>query len=121
MLYVCSSIQHYSKFKNTFSKTLDLSRVPLDKLADECIAVLNHHTACSVFLGYLEPGWMISSADKTRIRKLIRKVDVALVCHFPESLPYSWKTEIHTFYTVNPNGNANSVDNGGSVQDQPTI
>jgi hypothetical protein len=121
MLYVCSSLQHYSKFKNTFSKTLDLSRVPLSKLADECDAVLNHHTSQRIFLGYLEPGWMIPAADQTRIRKMFRKFDVALVCHFPESLPHSWKTEIHTFYTVNRNGNSNSINDGGSIQDQSTI
>lgn len=118
MLYVCSSLSHYSKFKSDFSKTLDLSKVPSDKLADECDAILNHHTSCSVFLGYLEPGWMIEPTHQTRIRRLFRKFDVGMVCYFPESLPYSWKNEIHTFYTdapLNRNGNPNSVNDGGSV------
>jgi len=124
MLYVCNSLKNYSKFKNDFSKTLDLSRVSSENLADECDAILNHHSSCSVFLGYLEPGWMLSSTDQTRIRKLLRKFDVALVCYYPESLPYSWKNEIHTFYTeapLNQNGNSNSVNDGGSVQDQSNI
>lgn len=124
MLYVCNSLKNYSKFKNDFSKTLDLSKVPSDKLADECDAILNHHTTASIFLGYLEPGWMIESAHQTRIRRLFRKFDVGLVCYFPESLPFSWKNEIHTFYTdraLNRNGNSNSVNNGGSVQDQSNI
>lgn len=121
MLYVCNSIQDYSKFKSNFSKTLDLSRVPSDKLADECQSVLNHHSSCAVFLGYLEPGWMLEPSHQTRIRKLFRKFDVGMVCYYPESLPYSWKTEIHTFYTggpVNKNGNSNSIDDGSSIQDQ---
>lgn len=124
MLYVSSSLKKYSEFRDTFHKTLDLSRVASDKLADECDAILNHHTSASIFLGYLEPGWMLSPTDQTRIRKLFRKFDVGMVCFYPESLPYSWKNEIHTFYTEKPlnrNGNSNSVDNGGSLQDQSNV
>lgn len=124
MLYVCSSLKKYQEFRDNFHKTLDLSKIPSDQLANECDSITGHHTKCSVFLGYLEPGWMLEPSQQTRIRKLFRKFDVAMVCRFPESLPYSWKNEIHTFYTETPlnrNGNSNSLNDGGSVQDQSNI
>jgi len=102
-------------FYSTRDNVIDLSKVPSENLANECDSITNHHTDCSVFMGYLEPGWMIEPTHQTRIRKLIRKFDVGLVCYFPESLPFSWKTDIHTFYTVNPNGGSDSINNGGSV------
>lgn len=103
---------------------IDLSKVPSVDLANECDSITNHHGNCSVFLGYLEPGWMIEPAHQTRIRKLIRKFDVGIVLHYPESLPYSWKNEIDTFYTtvpLNQNGNSNSIHDGSSLQDQSTL
>lgn len=125
MLYVCSSVQKYTEFRKEFESTHEnvicLSRVPCLELANECDSVLQHHSKCSVFLGYLEPGWMLSATDQTRMRKLFRKFDVAMVCHYPESLPFSWKNEIHTLYTdrlVNQNGHSSSLNNGGSLQDK---
>jgi hypothetical protein len=78
---------------------LDLSKVPSFQLADEAESILNHHKSCCVFLGYLEPGWMLEPTHQTRIRKLFRKFPVAVVTHFTDSLPFSWKNEIDTFYT----------------------
>ena len=71
-----------------------------------------------VFLGYLEPGWMLDPKHDARIRRFIRKFDVYMVSMFPESLSFSWKNEIHTFYTdrpLNQNGNSSSLNDGGSV------
>lgn len=130
MLYISSVLSKYSDFKKQFQEEhkdipfLDLSRIPSATLADECGSVVSHHSKCSVFLGYLEPGWMIEPTHQTRIRKLFRKFDVAIVTFFPESLPFSWKNEINTFYTDNPlnqNGNSNSIDNGGAIQDQSKL
>ena len=97
---------------------LDLSRVQSSQLANEVDSVVAHHTNCCVFLGYLEPGWMLDLTHQTRIRKLFRKFPVAMITNFVESIPFSWKNEIDTFYTDNPlnkNGIANSIDNGSSV------
>jgi hypothetical protein len=122
MLYVCSNLKRYSDFKESFlkdnSNTIDLSRVPSTQLVNECDSIANHHGNCSVFLGYLEPGWMLESSHQTRIRKLIRKFNVGLVTFFPESIPFSWKNEINTYYPntpVNQNGNSNSINDGCSV------
>jgi hypothetical protein len=64
---------------------------------------------------------MLELTHQTRIRKLFRKFPVALVSNFVESIPFSWKNEIDTFYThlpVNKNGNTDSLNNGSSVQDE---
>jgi hypothetical protein len=130
MLYVSSNLKQYSEFKELFKSEhselqyIDLSRVPSSKLVEECESILIHHAKCCIFMGYLEPGFMLEPTHQTRIRRLFRKFPVGMITNFVESLPFSWKNEIDTFYTelpLNKNGKANSVDNGGSVQEQSNI
>jgi hypothetical protein len=130
MLYVSSNLKQYAQFKELFKSEhselqyIDLSRVPSWKLVEECESILIHHTKCCVFLGYLEPGFMLEPTHQTRIRRLFRKFPVGIVTNFVESLPFSWKNEIDSFYTetsLNKNGKTNSVDNGSSVQEQSNI
>ena len=125
MLFVCTNISEYKQFRKMFSEQsenmLDLSRVASCKLADECDSIVSHHSKCSVFLGYLEPGWMLDPTHQTRMRKLFRKFPVAFITNFVESIPFSWKNEIDTFYTdqvLHKDGTSNSVDNGSIVQEQ---
>jgi len=107
MLYVCPNITNFQAFSETFQKRhesfqfIDLSKVSTNLLADECDSIVNHHKDCYIFLGYLEPGWMLEPASQTRLRKLFRKFPVGLVLEYPESLPYSWKNEIDIVYTFN--------------------
>lgn len=119
MLYICLDISKFAEFREKFGATLDLSRIPSDTLADEAEAIVAHHTDCKVFLGYLEPGWMLDPTHQTSLRKLFRKFPVAIVTHFPESLPYAWKTETDVIYTSNKisntNGNSDSLNDGGAV------
>ena len=128
MLFVSSNIQKYQEFREIFRKThdaiqfLDLSRLSSSQLASEVDSIVDHHTTCCVFLGYLEPGWMLDLTHQIRIRKLFRKFPVAFVTNFVESIPFSWKNEIDTFYTDCPvNGNTNSLNDGSSVPDKPTL
>jgi hypothetical protein len=129
MLYINSDISNYQRFRDTFRETfdltfLDLSKVASVQLADEVDSIVGHHMKCCVFLGYLEPGWMLEPTHQTRIRKLFRKFPVAMTTNFVESIPFSWKNEIHTFYTdqpLNKNGKANSLDNGSSIQEQSKL
>jgi hypothetical protein len=130
MLFVSSSIEKYQEFREIFRKThggnqfLDLSKIQSSHLVDEVDSIVSHHSNCCIFLGYLEPGWMLELTHQTRIRKLFRKFPVAFVTNFVESIPFSWKNEIDTFYTditVNKNGNTNSLNNGSSIQDQPKL
>jgi hypothetical protein len=82
--------------------TIDLSAVAVESLGTECENIINHHTDSVIFLGYLEPGWMIDPKQEPRLRKLIRKFEVIIVCFHLESLPFSWKNEIDTVYLEPP-------------------
>jgi hypothetical protein len=124
MLYISNNLSKFQEFSEHFRKThedkkfIDLSKVPLSDLANECDSVFSHHKNCVVFLGYLEPGWMLDSPSQTKLRKLIRKFSVAIVCYFLESLPFSWKNEIDILYLKDSkNGSAAIVNNGSSLHD----
>jgi len=123
MLYVSTDITKFQEFSEHFRKThgtvIDLSKVQSSELPHECDAIVAHHKSCAVFLGYLEPGWMLDSPSQTRLRKLIRKFPVGIVCNFLESLPLSWKNEIDILYVAPfKHGAPSSVDDGGSVHDK---
>lgn len=127
MLSVCSDITKFQEFHELFRKThenehfIDLSKVSPVLLAEECDSIVNHHKDCVIFLGYLEPGWMLDLAHQTRIRKLFRKFPVGMVLEFSESLPYSWKNEIdivYTFKSLIKDGEANIVNDGSFVHDK---
>ncbi len=108
MLYISTDITKYKEFLSIFKEKfkdiecIDLSKVKSVELADECTSIVNHHKDCIVFLGYLEPGWMLDAQSQTRLRKLIRKFPVGIVTNFTESLPFSWKNEIDIVYTFKP-------------------
>ena len=92
---------------------IDMSKIPTESLADECDSIVQHHKACSLFFGYLEPGWMLDPKHEARIRQAIRKFDVYMVCFHLESVPFSWKNEIHTVYVQKlENGRSTPIDDG---------
>lgn len=105
MLFICSNIAKFNEFKKTFQithqtkKWVDLSRVPTNEIAEQCDAILVHHMNSAIFLGYLEPGWMLEPIHQTWLRDLFRKFPVGFVCEFKESIPFSWKNGIDTLYT----------------------
>lgn len=124
MLYLCDDVSRYKQFVDTFKELtkdldcIDLSKLPSSSLATEANSIVEHHKSCCVFLGYVEPGWMLDSSSQVQLRKLFRKFPVGMVCEFSESVPFSWKNEIDTIYTskwVHKNGETVSVYNGSSV------
>jgi hypothetical protein len=128
MLWISTNIQKVHEFRELFRKThehvtfMDLSKLSATELASECESIVNHHKTCVVFLGYLEPGWMLEPSHQTRIRKLFRKFPVAVLSYFLESFPFSWKTETEFIYTKESNlkdGEAQSIHDGSSLHDQP--
>ena len=125
MLWVTTDIKHSVEFRDNFRAAhpsehwLDLSKVSPHLLAAESTAIVNHHTSCTVYLGYLEPGWMLDAPSQTILRKLFRKFSVAMTCYYVESLPFSWKNEIDTLYdhgALNRNGCTGTFNNGSSIQ-----
>ena len=104
MLWVCTDIAKFQEFKTVFRgsnenlKFVDLSTIASDTLIEQSDAIIQHHTEACVFLGYLEPGWMLELSCQTLMRTLIRTHEVGMVCQYPESLPFSWKNEIEVLY-----------------------
>jgi hypothetical protein len=130
MLFVCISVSNYDDFKELFRESHtdiafhDLSKVSSDQLAAESSQILQHYDTSAVFLGYIEPGWMLQSADQITMRSLFRKFPVGMVCNYTESLPFSWKNGIDTVYTSQPtikNGYSSSLNDGSAIQDQSTV
>ena len=117
MLFVSTNFKNFNEFKEKFKELfkdrtfIDLSKVPLNELSDidlhlktshfQSMAIVNHHSNCAIFLGHLEPGFMLDSISQVILRKLIRKFPTGIICKFTESLPFSWKNEIDTLYISN--------------------
>lgn len=130
MLYICDDVTCYKQFLESFQKLystleyIDLSKLPSTSLAAEATSIVEHHKSCYVFLGYLEPGWMLDASSQVQLRRLFRKFPVGVVTQFSESLPFSWKNEIHTIYTfqsAHANGEPYSIHNGRSVHHQSEV
>ena len=96
---------------------IDMSKIPAERLADECDNILQHHKTSKLFFGYLDPGWMLDPRHEARIRNTIRKFEVHMVTFHLESVPHAWKNEINTLYVEDSkNGGSKIVDNGCAVQ-----
>lgn len=130
MLFVSTNLSNFNEFKEMFKDLfndkpfLDLSKVPLDEIANESMAIVNHHSNCAIFLGHLEPGFMLDSISQVILRKLIRKFPIGIICKFTESLPFSWKNEIDTLYIqkpLNSNGSTSFINDGSSLQNKSQI
>jgi hypothetical protein len=111
------------KFKSIHPglECIDLSKLHSSSLAAESMLIVDHHKSCCVFLGYVEPGWMLDIPSQVQLRHLIRKFPVGMISEFSESIPFSWKNEIDTIYTfksVYANGHSNSLNDGSSVHDK---
>jgi len=128
MLYISTDLTQMKTFAEKWRSMfpdmifLDLSKQPSSSLAAESISIVSHQSNCCVYLGYLEPGWMLESNHQVILRKLIRKFPVAITCFYMDSVPFSWKNETETIYTakaLNSNGKTSLVDDGGSIQSKP--
>lgn len=103
---------------------IDLSKVACSSLGIEVNSIIDHHKKCAVFLGHLEPGWMLEPQIQVQLRKLFRKFPVGIVCEFSESLPFSWKNEIEVLYTSKStytNGDSLTINNGGALHNKLEI
>ena len=94
----------------------DLSILPLDKWMDTVLDITAHQTTGVLWFGYLD-GWMLTPHEEVVLRKAIRQFNCILITQFPFSLSQAWKNEIDWVYTVEPNGSANTHNNGRLVYD----
>lgn len=130
MIHLCDSIQKYKWFAEHFRslykdlECIDLSKLHSSLVAKEASLIVEHHKSCCVFLGHLEPGWMLDPASQVQLRELFRKFPVGMVTQFSESLPFSWKNEIDIVYTskwVHTNAESNSIHDGSPVHDNSEV
>jgi len=104
MLFVCTDVSKFQRFKEKFKtqnmnvQFHDLSKLPSENLAQDCMGILNHYDTSAVFLGYIEAGWMLNPTNNIFLRYLIRKFPVGIVCNYTDSIPYAWKNGIDTLY-----------------------
>jgi hypothetical protein len=52
------------------------------------------------------------------LRALFRKFPVGMLCHFPNSLPFSWKNEIDVWYALNitrKDGSTDTINDGSAL------
>ena len=105
MLWVCDTISKFEEFRSVFvslhpdTTLIDISTISSEELITQTDSILSHHSDVCIFLGYLEPGWMLESHHQTRMRDLFRKFNVGFVCQFQDSIPFSWKNEIEVLYS----------------------
>lgn len=104
MLWACSDIAKFTEFRDVFRalhpniEFIDLSKIESDTIYEQADSIRSHHTNACVFLGYLEPGWMLNLQHQTLMREVFRKFDVGFVYGVKESIPFSWKNEIEVLY-----------------------
>jgi hypothetical protein len=58
------------------------------------------------------------------LRALFRKFPVGMLCHFPNSLPFSWKNEIDVWFPLNgshKDGPTDALNDGGALHDQSKV
>jgi hypothetical protein len=105
MLWVCDNIGNYEQFKIVFREMhsnntwIDISKLPSQQLVEQSESIISHHSNACIFLGYLEPGWMLEPTHQTLLRTLFRKFDVGFICKFVDGIPFSWKNEIEVLYS----------------------
>jgi hypothetical protein len=91
---------------------LDWSDSSPEELVTLAETAVQHHTDVVVFLGALE-GWMLSPLQEIRMRPLIRKFPVAVVCKYPVGLSAAWKNELSAIHVAYGNhGYTHSHDDG---------
>lgn len=79
---------------------------------------VQHHTDVVVFLGALE-GWMLTTLQEIRMRPLIRKFPVAVVCKYPVGLSAAWKNELSAIHVAYSNHGYTHSDHDGRVGADP--
>ena len=93
---------------------LDWSDSSPEELVQMAETAVQHHHEVAIFLGALE-GWMISVLQEIRLRPLVRKFPVAVVCKYPVGLSAAWKNELKAIHVAYSNHGYTHADHDGRV------
>lgn len=87
--------------RETEKDFIDLSKLPSDQLADQVETIRTHQTEPkTVFLGYVDPLYMLSPYHETILRRGIAECRIILVCSDPTALSFCWKNGIAELHCV---------------------
>lgn len=70
---------------------LDVSKTRASDLAETMNTIYSHHPGSAIYLGFVDPLFMLTPSHEASCRRVFRGCTVALVCSNPLLLPYSWK------------------------------
>ena len=80
---------------------LDISKTPTPNLVDALLTIFGHQTpGRSIYIGFLDPIFMLPQQDEVRCRKVFRAVEVYMVTSNPFILPFSWKNGLKTLVVI---------------------
>jgi hypothetical protein len=78
---------------------IDLSNIPSNRLAEQADVVRRHQTSIkTIYLGFLDPLFMLTPHHETLLRKVIDACRVILLTSDPGSLTLFWKNGITELY-----------------------
>ncbi len=101
-------------------RSIDLSTVPLDDIADTVQDICAHQQGVTLWFGYMD-GWMLTPREEVLLRPALRSFDCHVVTAFPLALSQAWKMEVDTIYTERPHGDPDTDHNGRSLHDGGAI
>jgi hypothetical protein len=77
---------------------LDIASLCPSELVQTLETICQHKSTATVWVGYLDPLWMLTEPERIRMRECIRKLTVYMVCSNPRLLPMGWKMELQDVY-----------------------
>jgi len=96
---------------------IDLSKHMSSELVDKLETIYAHHSDATIYLGFLDPLFMLSPQEETRMRKAIRKFRVLIAVRNPFTLPFSWKNGISKLFLLDDKNaeNTQALNDGSSA------
>lgn len=80
---------------------IDLSKLPSSDLAEQTETIRKHQKEkTSIYLGFLDPLFMMTPYHETILRRSIQSCRVVLVCSDPTALSFCWKNGIEELHLV---------------------
>jgi hypothetical protein len=80
---------------------IDLSKCPSGELAEQTETIRTHQKEqTSIYLGFLDPLFMMTPYHETILRRSIQSCRVVFVCSDPTALSFCWKNGIEELHLV---------------------
>jgi hypothetical protein len=70
---------------------IDVSKTRGSEITETMATIYSHHPGSAIYLGFVDPLFMLTPPHEASCRRVFRGCTVALVCSNPLLLPYSWK------------------------------